>query len=160
MAQREEGGGVVCEEGLEGRAEAFVFENDEHDNIAGAIAFNHYLPSATAPCPPSYTENRQNKINREEVKMKCSGRVDDTGVPSPLYASPPGLVEKDGANTDNEKHATNRPADDVEIVADSFNAVPEWALWLCNVLDKSQDLDGTDECRHKDGDRGEDTGVV
>ncbi|CAH0017618.1 unnamed protein product [Clonostachys rhizophaga] len=113
---------------------------------------------------PPYIENRQNKINREEVKMNllggCSRRVDDTGIPSPLYASSPGLVEKDGSNTNDEKHTTNRPADDVEIVADSLNAIPERALWLCNVLDKGQDLDGTDECRHKDGDGGEDNGVV
>ncbi|VUC21961.1 unnamed protein product [Clonostachys rosea] len=93
-------------------------------------------------------------------KSRSSSRIDDTGIPSSLHASSPGLVEKDGANTDDEKHTTDGPADDIEVVADGFNTVPEWALWLCNVLDKGQDLDSTDECRHKDSDCGEYDGVV
>lgn len=82
------------------------------------------------------------------------------GIVTPLHPSPPGSVNEDGPYADEEEHATDGGSDDVEVLADGIDGVPEAAFRLGHVLDEGKDLDDADEGGHKDGDACEDDGVV
>ncbi|POR32806.1 Uncharacterized protein TPAR_06978, partial [Tolypocladium paradoxum] len=77
-----------------------------------------------------------------------------------VHASPPRSVHDNGPKPDDDKHAADAAADDVEVVANGGHAVPETALGLCHFLHQRQDLDDANKGGDEDGDGGEDDGVV
>lgn len=67
----------------------------------------------------------------------------------PIHSPPPWLIDKDRANAYKQEETTYATADDLEVVSDGSNSVPEGPLRLCNVLYERQNLDNTDECGYK-----------
>lgn len=64
----------------------------------------------------------------------CGGQTPSILVP--FHAAPPGSVDSDGANSDEEKDNADAPTDNIKVVTDGFNAIPEGSIGLGNVLDK------------------------
>src|SRR4051794_9189630 len=79
---------------------------------------------------------------------------------TPVHSPPPRPVHKHRTQTHHYKETAYAASDDVKVIADGADTVPEATLWLRDVLHQRQELDDADEGRNKNRDARQDDGVV
>lgn len=77
-----------------------------------------------------------------------------------VHATSPRSVHQNGSQTNDDKDADNAAADNVKMVSDGGNTVPEAAFGLRHVLNKGENLNNANECSDNNGDSSKNYGIV